>query len=123
DRIRIGVSMKITFIGFGEAARAFQDSLATQDATLAFRAYDILLDREGADGPCGRAMRERGVEIAPDAKAALSGADWIVSAVTADQSLVAVEAAAPHLRPGQVFFDINSVSPGRKRQSDAIVTA
>jgi len=115
--------MKIAFIGFGEAARAFRDSLAAQDNTLAFAAYDILLDREGADGPCREAMRERGVEIAPDQRAAVTGAGWIISAVTADQSVAAVQAAAPHLRPGQIFFDINSASPDRKRQSDAIAVA
>lgn len=112
--------MKIAFIGFGEAARAFLKTLARQDGTLAFCAYDILLHREGMEGPCAQAMRERGVEIAPAPEANVAGAEWIVSAVTADQSLAAVEAAAPHLRPGQVFFDINSVSPSRKRQSDAI---
>lgn len=113
--------MKIAFIGFGEAARAFHETLAKQDAMLAFTAYDILLDREGADSPCAQGMRERGVEIAATPEANVAGADWIVSAVTADQSLAAVEAAAPHLRPGQIFFDINSVSPDRKRQWDALV--
>ena len=39
--------MHIGFIGFGEAARAFQESLAAIGEDLAFSAYDILLDREG----------------------------------------------------------------------------
>ncbi|HKJ60812.1 MAG TPA: DUF1932 domain-containing protein [Hyphomicrobiales bacterium] len=43
------------------------------------------------------------------------------SAVTADQSYVALEAIVPHLRPGQIVVDINSVSPGRKRKSAELV--
>lgn len=112
--------MKLGFIGFGEAARAFASSLRRKDPGLAFAAYDILLD--GGEGSCAAAMRDLGVTIALPASA-LSDCDWIVSAVTADQSLAAAEAAAMWLRPGQLFIDINSVSPDRKRESAALVGA
>jgi 3-hydroxyisobutyrate dehydrogenase-like beta-hydroxyacid dehydrogenase len=115
--------MRIGFIGFGEAARAFRQSLAEHESSLAFAAYDVLLDSEGLDGACAGAIRERGVAIACPPQDGLSDAEWIFSAVTADQSLAAAEAAARYLRPGQVFFDINSVSPERKRQSAAAVGA
>lgn len=115
--------MKIGFIGFGEAARAFQESLSKRDSGLAFAAYDILLDGEGPDGACAQAMRERGVAIACPPQAGLDDADWVFSAVTADQSLQAAEAAARYLRPGQIFFDINSVSPERKRASAGAIGA
>ena len=55
--------------------------------------------------------------------AALGEVDLIFSAVTADQSLLAVQPLLPHLRQGQVFIDINSVSPERKRQTAAAVEA
>ena len=113
--------MKIAFIGFGEAARAFQVSLSARNSGLHFSAYDILLDSEGAEGACAAAMRENGVDIAASPVHAIASADWIFSAVTADQSLASVTSAAPHLRAGQVLFDINSVSPARKRQSAALL--
>lgn len=113
--------MRISFIGFGEAARAFRQSLAAADPTLDFSAYDILLDSEGLQGGCAEAMRAAGVEIARSARETVSGGDWIVSAVTADQSLAAVQSALPYLCAGQVLFDINSVSPQRKRDSAALV--
>ncbi|MBX3579403.1 MAG: NAD(P)-dependent oxidoreductase [Rhizobiaceae bacterium] len=112
--------MNIAFIGFGEAGRAFQRSLAAHDPALAFFAYDRLLDTEGADGPCAAAMRAAGVAPAPSAEAAVADATWIISAVTADQSLVAAASVAPHVHQGQVFFDINSVSPKRKEASAAL---
>lgn len=113
--------MHIAFIGFGEAARAFCDSLRAHDGALEFSAYDILLDRENRDGACAQAMRERSVHLCTAPREAAAQGDWIISAVTADQSLAAAEAVSPHVKSGQLFFDINSVSPERKRQTAALV--
>lgn len=112
------MSLSIGFIGFGEAARAFHQTLAAHDPGLRFSTYDILLGDPGMRA----AIEQRGVEVA-ETPAALGDADWIVSAVTADQSLAAVEAIAPHLAAGRLVVDINSVSPGRKRASAALVEA
>lgn len=106
--------MKIGFLGYGEAAQAFHDGLGR-----AALAYDILLDAD--DGTMRQAMLGNGATPVPIAR--LAEADWVFSAVTADQSLLAVEPLLPHLRQGQVLIDINSVSPGRKRQTAAAVEA
>lgn len=108
--------MKIAFIGFGEAARAFVDTLTKADHAPTFSAYDIHQDAE-----MDTAMTSRAVRIGRDPAEAMEGADWIISAVTADQSLIAGQSAAPHLVQGQVFVDINSVSPGRKRDTAALI--
>lgn len=110
--------MKIAFIGFGEAARAFTESLRAQDGRLRFTAFDI--DQSQA---MTTAMKVIGVRKGADPADALDGADWIISAVTADQSLEAAHSAAPSIVPGQVYFDINSVSPGRKRETAALIGA
>lgn len=110
--------MQIAFIGFGEAARAFTDSLRQRPDALSFSAYDIAYDQEMA-----AEIERRAVRRADTPAAATAGADWVISAVTADQSTAAVEATAPHLVAGQVLFDINSVSPGRKRENAALVEA
>lgn len=110
--------MKIGFLGYGEAARAFHEGLSRTG--LSFIAYDILLASDG--NTVREAMHARGAEIS-ETVAGLSDADWVFSAVTADQSLLAVEPLIPHLRQGQVVIDINSVSPGRKRETAAAVEA
>lgn len=115
--------MKIAFIGFGEAARAFRDSLAATDPTLGFSAYDILFDSEGMDGPTAEAARAAGVAALGSPSEAIAHADWIVSAVTASSSLAAGQSVGPAIRAGQVFIDINSVSPGRKQETAAPMTA
>jgi 3-hydroxyisobutyrate dehydrogenase-like beta-hydroxyacid dehydrogenase len=112
----------IAFIGFGEAGRAFQEGLAAREPGLAFTAYDILLDDQRTAGAMREAMVQRKVNVV-DKPSALGNAGWIFSAVTADQSLRAIEALAPGLRPEQLVIDINSVSPGRKRDSAALVEA
>lgn len=106
--------MKIGFLGYGEAARAFHDGLSRPAL-----AHDVLLDRD--DGAMRAAMTANGATPVPIA--GLGDADWVFSAVTADQSLLAVESLLPHLRQGQVLIDINSVSPGRKRDTAAAVEA
>jgi 3-hydroxyisobutyrate dehydrogenase-like beta-hydroxyacid dehydrogenase len=110
--------MRIGFLGYGEAAKAFHEGLSRPG--LSFIAYDILLVSGG--DVMRETMRARGADIA-ETIAGLSQADWVFSAVTADQSLLALEPLLPHLRRGQVVIDINSVSPGRKRETAAAVEA
>jgi 3-hydroxyisobutyrate dehydrogenase-like beta-hydroxyacid dehydrogenase len=106
--------VRIAFIGYGEAGRAFRASLA--DRVAGVSAYDIRDDDE-----MQAAMARDGVARGEGPADALATADWIVSAVTADQSLEAARAAAEHVRQGQVYFDINSVSPNRKRESARLI--
>lgn len=109
---------KIAFIGFGEAARAFRETLSEASPPLRFAAYDIRQD----DPAMQVAMTGGNVEQVDD-PTGLGNADWIVSAVTADQSLIAARSVLGVLRPGMVLADINSVSPGRKEQTAAEVEA
>ena len=109
--------MRIGFLGYGEAARAFHEGLAAPGRT--FLIYDILME-EGADTITGEVSKRGGQAVSI---AGLGEADWIFSAVTADQSLEAVQPLLAHLRQGQVVIDINSVSPDRKRQTAKAVHA
>lgn len=111
--------MKIGFLGFGEAARAFQESLAAEDPNLSFSAWDIKLATVDTAEAMQAAMAAR--TVAEVTAEGLAEADWIFSAVTADQSLIALQSIKPYLRQGQLIVDINSVSPDRKRQSAALV--
>lgn len=104
----------LAWLGFGEAARAFHETLARARPRLAVRAWDIKLARPETAGEMRAALRAAGVEEAADAPA-LGAADWVISAVTADQSLEAARSVLPSLAPGTLFIDINSASPDGKR--------
>lgn len=112
--------MKIAFIGFGEAARAFADTL--RGGEVSFAAYDILaVTSAGSD--VGEAASRLGVALAGSPGEAVEDADWIISAVTATDSLDAARSVAAALAAGQVYFDINSVSAGRKQEAARLIGA
>src|SRR5690606_38100715 len=77
-----GYHMKIAFIGYGEAARAFTDTLKGKGEAEFTAAYDILQDESIA---CE--ARSRGLRFETSVEATISDADWIFAAVSADQSL------------------------------------
>lgn len=108
--------MQIAFIGFGEAARTFCATLRAAGHEIAIAAYDIQDTQEMRE-----AMQAHDVRHAITSTEAISGADVVFSAVTADESLNAARQASSGLRAGQFFVDINSVSPGRKQDSAAAV--
>jgi 3-hydroxyisobutyrate dehydrogenase-like beta-hydroxyacid dehydrogenase len=113
-------SVKIAFIGFGEAARAFVTSLAANG--IEFSAFDILTE-SGNDSGVRDAGEKLGVTVCRSPGEAVAGADWIISAVTAADSLDAGRSVARVIGPRQVFIDINSVSSGRKQETAALVGA
>jgi 3-hydroxyisobutyrate dehydrogenase-like beta-hydroxyacid dehydrogenase len=105
----------LCFIGFGEAGQAIAAGL--HDAGVdRISAWDILFPQ-----PEGERLKAAGasigVRLANSAADAVRGADIVVSAVTAASSLEAARSALPHLT-GQIFLDINSVSPGRKQETE-----
>ena len=112
--------MRIGFIGFGEAARAFADTLSEKGVEH-FATYDILFETEGMDGPTANVARQRTVHPLAHPSDVAAESDWIISAVTAASSLEAAQEIADHLDAHHVFVDINSVSPGRKRASTEVV--
>lgn len=109
----------IAFIGFGEAGQAFARSLAVA-RPVRIVAYDILQDR-GGDAAMRAAAGEASVTLAPDAATAATGAEVVISAVTAAESLKAAHSVQGAMRAGQVLVDINSVSPGRKQETAALI--
>ena len=104
---------RIAFIGFGEAGQTLSRGLRSANA-VRIRAYDIL-------GQALEQARSLGVEAARDPVDAVREADIVFLAVTASSSLPAALSCLPGLRTGQLFLDINSVSPQRKIETAARV--
>jgi 3-hydroxyisobutyrate dehydrogenase-like beta-hydroxyacid dehydrogenase len=114
------MSERIAFIGFGEAGQTISRGLVKEAAKPALRAYDILIGTpEGA--PLEAAARELGVALARDHVDAVREADLVMLVVTASSSLEATRSCLPGLRQGQLFLDMNSVSPRRKLETAALV--
>ena len=103
--------MSLAFIGYGEVGQLFARQFRR---TGEVAVYDIKFDdARTREQLAGIAAQDR-VRI-DQLAGALAGADIVISAVTADQAVAAARAAAAHLRGGQVYIDLNSVSPRTKR--------
>jgi 3-hydroxyisobutyrate dehydrogenase-like beta-hydroxyacid dehydrogenase len=112
---------RLCFIGFGEAGQAIAAGLReTGLETIA--AWDILFP--AAEGGRLKAAGEQiGARLADSAADAVRGSDIIISAVTAASSLEAARSVEPHLTGHPYFLDINSVSPGRKKETEQLLGA
>ncbi|MEW5863028.1 MAG: DUF1932 domain-containing protein [Pseudomonadota bacterium] len=113
------MSERIAFIGFGEAGQTIGRGLVAQGVPLC--AYDILFDDPADGGRLAQNARAMGVALAADHAEAVRGASLVFLAVTASSSLEAARSCLPGLADGQLFLDINSVSPRRKQQTAALV--
>lgn len=110
----------IALIGFGEVGQILADDLVEQNSG-AIAAWDVKFPFP--DSPPARAIASRPLRRASDAVDAVYGADMIISAVTAEQTVQAAKAVAFGLRAGAFFFDLNSASPGQKREAAGAIEA
>lgn len=112
------MDLGIAIIGFGEVGSILaRDLQAAGVARIA--AYDIAFAEP--DSRQSRAMRERRVAACASGAEAAAGTEIVISAVTAGAALEVARAAAPGLRHAPFFLDVNSVSPGTKREAAAVV--
>lgn len=110
---------RVALIGFGEVGGLFAEGLIAS-GWHDVSAYDILMN-----GPGDAALRDKaralGVDACASAAEAARSAQIIISAVTAAAARDVAGTAAGFLRPGQIFLDVNSVSPDTKRANAAAI--
>lgn len=112
----------VTLVGLGEAGALLAAGFAK--AGLQVKAYDIKVHETALAESMRARAQACGAQLSDTLAEAVAGADLVVSAVTASSATEAAVAVAEHLRPGQFFMDINSVSPGTKcKDLDAIAGA
>lgn len=111
----------VTLIGFGEAGSILGADLARAGCNVSM--YDILLDDAKSRAAMLASAEQVHVRPHDSFAAAVAGADLVISAVTASSSGDVAALGGQHLRPGQIFLDINSVSPGKKQSSCRAVEA
>ncbi len=112
--------MRIALIGYGEVGRILAEDLRPQDHAIT--AFDLKLGSAAGD-----ALREHaqsiGVQLAATHADAVRGAQLVLSAVTASQTVPVAQACANAIAPGAFFLDFNSASPGAKIEAARIVNA
>lgn len=105
---------QIALIGFGEVGGIFGTDFAA--AGLNVFVFDILLNAEPSRSAMLPKARAAKVHVCDTLEETLRGADLVISAVTASSAADVAASAAPFLRAGQTYVDINSVSPDTKQE-------
>ncbi len=115
--------LRVTFLGYGEAARAFVQGWSATGKPHA-SAYDIKTENAGSvrDGKCAD-YRADGIQGCEDLREAISSGGVVFSMVTADQSHAAAEAAARSGIEDRLFLDCNSSAPQTKQASSDVIEA
>jgi 3-hydroxyisobutyrate dehydrogenase-like beta-hydroxyacid dehydrogenase len=108
---------RVAIVGFGEAGSILGADLVLAGCDVV--TYDILLDEPHTAAAIRAKAEQARVRTAGTLAEAVTNADLIISAVTASSSGDVAALAAKSLRSGQVFLDINSVSPAKKQSSCA----
>jgi 3-hydroxyisobutyrate dehydrogenase-like beta-hydroxyacid dehydrogenase len=110
---------RIALIGFGEVGQTLGADLLAAGASVA--AFDILFANSGSAPSLALAkIAVRGAKSPADA---VRDAELVIAAVTAASDLDAAKSAATHLPRGAFYLDVNSVSPGMKRDCAVIIEA
>ncbi|MFC4299395.1 DUF1932 domain-containing protein [Castellaniella hirudinis] len=112
---------RLGLIGYGEVGGIFCAGLKTQVDSV--HAWDLKL----ADAASAAPLRERaardGVTLCDSSAALCAAGNLVISAVTASNTVSVAREAAAHLQPGAVFLDLNSASPGAKREAAGLIEA
>jgi 3-hydroxyisobutyrate dehydrogenase-like beta-hydroxyacid dehydrogenase len=117
------MGMTLGIIGYGEVGGIFGRGLLRQAGIDAICAWDLRF-ADPATGAAARAAAEAdGMRVADGMAGLCAGAELLISAVTASNTLAVAEEAARHAHAGTRFLDLNSASPGTKQRAAAALEA
>ena len=118
--------MKLAIIGFGEAGSAIAQGLRSETTLgdLAIACFDVKSFEAETAGEIDARAAQAGVTVCHALDQALSDASMIFSTVTAGSALDVARSVAGIMEDDQddppvqpLYFDMNSVAPGTKRQA------
>jgi 3-hydroxyisobutyrate dehydrogenase-like beta-hydroxyacid dehydrogenase len=108
-------------IGYGEVGKIITAGLHSQMQSV--HVWDLkFIDTKAKAAELAHAQ-VAGFVAADSMQALCKASNFIVSAVTASQTLAVAQAAAQHIQAGSVFLDLNSASPGTKQQAAKLIEA
>ncbi|MGB4343218.1 MAG: NAD(P)-binding domain-containing protein, partial [Moraxellaceae bacterium] len=112
---------RVGLVGYGEVGRILAEDLRAQG--MAVSAYDLKLDNADTAAPLQDHSAQHGVTLLGSSAELAAGADLIISAVTASQTVRVAQACADSVQRGSFFLDFNSASPGAKQRAAVLIDA
>ncbi len=113
----------IGLIGYGEVGKIFSAGLKAQQGVRDMGAWDLKFALPATQAAELAHADAAGVVAHASAEALCEASALVISAVTASNTLAVAEEAAKYIRPGSVFLDLNSASPGTKQRCAALIEA
>ncbi len=114
---------QIGIVGYGEVGKIFAAGLLAKAGVASVAAWDLKFKNEARGGIELAHATAAGVRPCADMPALCEASSFLISAVTASNTLAVAQEAAEWIRPGTVFLDLNSASPGTKKQCAALIDA
>ncbi len=112
---------RLGIVGYGEVGKTFATGLKPQVAQVA--AWDLKFAQAASAAAERGHAQQHGVRACASMQELCEASTLVISAVTASNTLAVAQEAAGFLRPGTVFLDLNSASPGTKQKAAAAVEA
>ena len=112
---------KIAVIGYGEVGKIFSIGLLGKPNVTSVSAWDLKFVDPKLSVEQLEHAKKNGINAQLSIDEACADADVVISAVTASNTLDVAVAAAPFLKQGSLFLDLNSASPGTKQEAAAVV--
>ena len=114
---------KIGIIGYGEVGKIFAAGLKVKPGVTNMAAWDVKFVMEASGGAELTHAAHNSVQACASMQALCEASSFIISAVTASNTLAVAQEAAQYIQSGTVFLDLNSASPGTKQQCAALIDA
>lgn len=110
-------------IGYGEVGKTFSAGLKDKPGVASAHAWDLKFADPKLQAAEKAHAAQAGIAAEASMQALCAASDLVISAVTASNTLAVAQEAARHIKPGTIFLDLNSASPGTKQQAAALIDA
>ncbi|HEY0824457.1 MAG TPA: DUF1932 domain-containing protein, partial [Ramlibacter sp.] len=112
---------RIGIVGYGEVGKIFAAGLKPQVDQVG--TWDLKFAQVATAAAEKGHAQGQGVRACASMQELCEASELVISAVTASNTLAVAQEAARYIRAGSVFLDLNSASPGTKRQAAAAIDA
>jgi 3-hydroxyisobutyrate dehydrogenase-like beta-hydroxyacid dehydrogenase len=108
-------------VGYGEVGKIFASGLKAKAGVTSVATWDVKLASEDTHLALAEHARNASIFAATGMPDLCARSDFLISAVTASNTLAVAQEAARHLQKGSLFLDLNSASPGTKQAAAAAI--
>ncbi|GAH86662.1 unnamed protein product, partial [marine sediment metagenome] len=120
DLMTMSRQIKIGFIGFGKVATEFSKGFQ-QSGLLEVWAYDKILEDPLQKSKMQKRAGEFNVKLVGDIASLIEECEIILSTVTVDAAIEVAKQSALFLGKRNTYADLNSTSPGTKKEIALII--